>query len=199
MQARGHRGQVLMSMPEYTPEVWQTYMNWAYSHAKEFGKNPIRAKCEDEKSRLPLEQDKALALILFSAFLLETRLRQYIKSVYPAAFPESYRPKHFTLDSMLPMVPLARGSSGKTPLDYGELWNHNAIEQLRHWRNWIAHGNINYLTEKMQEQDKKLPEIALGFFNAVMRGLAAIHKADGRTNDPDSLQLILDYKPLEGQ
>jgi len=186
-----------MSMPEHTPKIWQTYMNWAYTLAKKFGKKPPSAECEDPNSRLSPEQDDALALILFSAFLLETRLRRYINTLYPKRFRKNWRPRSHTLGSMLPMAPFARGAHGKAPLDYPEHWNHKELLLLLKWRNWIAHGNMDTLEEEMRKQDKELPEIALEFFNTAMGAIAAIHKADGQDGEPDCLQLVLKYVPPE--
>jgi hypothetical protein len=182
-----------MPMDRYTPMVWETYMNWAYSHAKEFARNPPKADCEDPDKRLTEEKDRALALILFSAVILDCRLKQYLVSCYPHGAVEESRLSRLTLDTTLLMVPLAKGCSGKSPSDFQE-WEQGKLEELRDWRNRLAHGNVRHLTEvKKVEGLDDLPEKALGFFNAVMRAIAAIHKADGKRTAPSSLQLVLQY------
>jgi hypothetical protein len=160
-------------------KLWNTYMYWAHSSCSA----PAGLDIYKKDRRLTQETAAALQTIVFSAFMLEYRLKR-IADVRCFRFRKRDTLSKL-IDNFQRHIELTNRIDNDEPVRLPDEWKRvkTQLDRLSKFRNDIAHANYAKVMDRLSDGES-LPKLAAELFDAVIDAIRITNRAIGY--DPSS-------------
>jgi hypothetical protein len=170
--------------------VWHTFVRIALDNARRIGdKRPSTEALvvDDGRYVWPEEARVAIQALLFSAFLLEARLKRVLQQMgRPPSARDGLDAVIKTFWSKLAHVPKISGvGMCSQPPEWALI--EADLQQLRQLRNSMAHGNLERVRADLPSD--RAPEVALRMYNSVVQAIALVNIGTGYESETPSAVL----------